>query len=497
MGNGGFFGWAGDKVGEFAEDAFNSAMKALWNASIEILKAVFGFIDRYTTPQVSGDNSAYLGLLPMTIWIGLVVLIAMTFVQIGKAVLAGGRGFARILIGLVQYAFITASGLGILAAMVEATNALTTAILKSANLSNWEGLAGRSSAWADGVQGLSGVVLGLVALLLVIPASLGFAIEAVARFAGILILGATIAILAAGLVSESAKQMFWTGLRWMLALLFMTPATAFAVVIGENLAIAAAGGHGQNTDAGHAIAGALVSGIVLIIALACPMALFKLFAFVDPNSLSGAGVRAFVSGGGSGGRSAQGGSADSSEGGAEEAGEGRFAQAMSALGPVGAAMGALSSMGPDLAAKGSGILDVAGAGHPGGPDSQNGSSKGRSGGDPSKSGDDNNNEPGDAGDSGAGPSADSGSGAVADDGGSPSTAGGSAGTAPAGESSAPVPAPAGGSASEPSAGSPAAPPQVPDGGGEPPAAGGGGGSAGGSGGSAGAAGAAETAAVAL
>lgn len=378
------FGNIGEKIGEYAAGAFNSAMKALWNAAITMLTAVFGFIDKYTTPNVDPLNGAFSGILPLTIYLGLVVLVLMAFVQIGKAVASGGRGFGRVLIGLTQYAVISVGGLGVLAAMITACNALAHGILESAGIADWKGLGTTQNGWGEAaVEGISGVVLGIIALLCVIPAAIGFAIEAIAREAGILILGATIPILAGGLISDKTKGMFWTGLRWMLALLFMTPATALAVVIGLKLAIAAAGGDGQQQGAGHAIAGALVSGIVLIIALTCPMALFKLFAFVDPNSLAGANVRSALGGGGSGGGG--GGSAGSSEGGAEAAGDSRFEQAvLGALGPVGGAIGALSSAGPKMAEAGSRILDVAGAGHPGGPTSsgKGASSSNRSGGDP-------------------------------------------------------------------------------------------------------------------
>lgn len=474
------FGSIGDKIAELAAGAFNSAMKALWNASITMLAAVFGFIDKYTTPNVDPANGAFSGVLPLTLYIGLVVLVIMSFVQIGKAVASGGRGFARILIGLAQYVAVTVGGLGVLAAAITACNALSHGILESAGIENWQGIGTTQNGLAEAtVEGVSGVVLGIIALLCVIPAAIGFAIEAIAREAGILILGATIPILAGGLISDRTRGMFWTGLRWMLALLLMTPATALAVVIGLRLAVAAAGGDGQQQDAGHAIAGALVSGIVLIIALTCPMALFKLFAFVDPNSLAGANVRsALGSGGGSGGG---GGSAGSSEGGAEATGDSRFEQAvLGALGPVGGVIGSLSAAGPQMAEAGSSILDVAGAGHPGGhggvrdPSSSSGSGRGDS---------DDVDAAGSDGDGGGDtfPTPDGGDAAPADATASPAT---------------PVAMPGSQEPSDASSASPGATPPLPEpptgpptGGGSPPPA------AGGAGGAGGAAGTAETAAV--
>lgn len=484
------FGSIGDKIAEYAAGAFNSAMKALWNASISMLAAVFGFIDEYTTPDVDPQNGAFAGLLPLTIYIGLVFLVLMSFVQIGKAVASGGRGFARILIGLAQYVGITVGGLGILGVMITACNQLSHGILTSAGIEDWKGIGTTQNGWGEAaVEGISGVVLGIIALLCVIPAAIGFAIEAIAREAGILILGATIPILAGGLISDKTRGIFWTGLRWMLALLFMTPSTALAVVIGLKLAVAAAGGDGQQQGAGHAIAGALVSGIVLLIALTCPMALFKLFAFVDPNSLAGANVRSALGGGGGGGSGGGRGSVGSSEDGAEATGDSRFEQAvLGALGPVATAISGLSAAGPQLAQAGSPILDAAGAGHRGGPAGAKGSSSGSRGGDS-----DDVDAAGSDGDAGGGTSIDPDTGdgsVVAADGGDPAPAEGSTASG-ATSVAAPV-------APEPSAGEPAtsgaAPAPDPSadpprGGGSPPPA------AGGAGASGGAAGTAETAAV--
>ena len=372
-------GALGDAASNAATDAFNNAMKAIWNFAALLLSGVLGIIDKYTTPNVDPTNGPLAGLLPLSIWLGLLVLIVMSFVQIGKAVLSGGRGFARLLIGLAQYVVISVAGLTMLATMVTASDSLAKGILKAGlGVDTWQGISGDNSALTNAVQGVSGVGLGLIALLCVIPAALGFLMESLVRSAAILILGGTTSILAGGLVSDATRRWFWTGLRWMMALLFMDPAIAFAITLGMKLAQGAAGAQGQPQGAVQATVGAVIGGLVLIVALVCPLALFKLFAFVDPNSLSGAAVRGFFSGAGGGGSGSGsgGGTAGSSEGSAESDGDGRFGQMLATMSdPAG-----MGDRAQSIASTGSSILDAVGAGHPGGPgapDSDKGSSPGK------------------------------------------------------------------------------------------------------------------------
>ncbi|MBT8226954.1 MAG: hypothetical protein HKP61_15920, partial [Dactylosporangium sp.] len=378
------FGWLGDKASDVAVDAFNKAMLDIWNFASDLLTGVFGIIDKYTTPNVDPTNGPLAGLLPMTGWLGVSILLLMSFVQVGKAVAQGGRGFVRILVGLAQYVGVTVAGLAVLTTMVAASDSLALAILNTGlDVETWEGVSGRSSAAENVVNGVSGTGLGLVALLCVIPAAIGLLIEALVRNAAIVILAGTIPILAAGLIADATRRWFWTGLRWMVSLLLMTPAMALTMTIGMRFAEGAAGADGQQQGAVQSAVGMVVSGLVLIIALCCPLALFKLFAFVEPNSLSGAAVRGYFAGGGGGGGSGGGGTASSSEKGAESDSDNRFTQMLSSLGTTAA----------NTAATASGVLDAVGAGHPGGPP---GNSSGGGNADPPDS-DDAGTSAGDAG----------------------------------------------------------------------------------------------------
>lgn len=353
-------GGLGDAATGVAGQAFDAAMKAIWDFASELLGGALGIIDTYMSPNVELAS----GIMPIAGGVGATVLVVMAWVQTARGVISGGRGFARLFIGLAQYTVASIAGLGMLGLAVKASDAISHEILHTGlGVDSWQGINGHNSILENAVNGVSGVGLGLIALLCIIPAALGFLIEALARNAAIVLLAATIPIVAAGLISDATRKWFWTALRWAFALLMMTPAIALAVVIGMQLAEAAAGADGQQQGAVEAAVAATVAGMVLIVALCTPIALFKMFAFVDPNSASGAALRNFFSdfatGGGGGG-----GAAGSSEGRAEDAGESRFEAAWAAMSPTqwGAAAG-------NIAAGTSGILDAVGAGHPGRPES--------------------------------------------------------------------------------------------------------------------------------
>ena len=362
---GGIIDGLGGAAASIAGEAFDAAMKAIWTFATSLLTGVLTVIDKYMAPNLDPVKGPLAGLMPAALWLGGVVAVVMAFVQIGRSVMAGGRGFARLGIGFGQYVVATVAGLGILATSVAASDSLARDILMTGlGIDSWAGINDKNSILQNTVNGVSGVGLGLIALLCVIPAALGYVVEALVRDAGILILGGTIPILAGGLLSDATRRWFWTGLRWVIALVLFTPTVAFTVTLGMRLAEGAAGANGSQQDATQAAVGAVVAGMVLIISLACPLAMFKLFAWVDPNTLSGASVRGFFAGRGAG--SAGGAPAsDTSEPAAEADTDSRFGQIMAGLGALDVA--GMGARGANLAAAGSSMLDAMGAGHRGGP----------------------------------------------------------------------------------------------------------------------------------
>jgi hypothetical protein len=357
-------GAVGSSIAEAAASAFNTAMKALWDFAISLLGAVFAIIDHLTTPDLDPRTGPLASVLPATAWIGGALLLGLCLVQIGKAAINGGAGLLHLGKGIAQYLVVTASALGILTAFVTAANAAALGILSSGlNVDSWQGIAATNSAWQNSVNAVSGVGLGLIALLGVLPAAISLLVTALVREAAILVIAATIPILAAGLVAEATARWFWTALRWLLALVLLTPTVAVVLSVGLQLAAGAAGGTPTpgtaSTDAGQSAVTALVAAAVLLVSVFCPLALFKLFAFVDPATPSGQRLRTSATDRGAAGTAASSNGNTQSENDTREQVESRWTQALGRVSEAyralgGAAQGAVSTAGPVLAAAGVG-----------------------------------------------------------------------------------------------------------------------------------------------
>ena len=206
------------------------------------------------------------------------------------------------------------------------------------------------------------------------------------RAGALLVLAATTPIAAAGLVSDAGRSWFWKSLRWFHAAAF-TP-VVMALIMGVGIQLTT----GVVTSTGDSVAAAVGTAVpgVMLILIGCfaPLALFKMLAFVDPGTSSGAAMRAGMAAQGGlqgllpGGASAAGGTsgaASSTDGNGRSAGEdasadattSRFASSagglLSALGPVGQAaatgVGLAGSLGARAAAVGADLSNQMGVGH--------------------------------------------------------------------------------------------------------------------------------------
>lgn len=356
-------GGVGSTLSSAASDVFNSSMLAIWDFATTLLTGAFGLIARLAQPSVDPSSGVLKGILPTILWCGGLTLFVLVLVQIARSVMSGGRGFATLFVGLGQYLVVTAGGWGFLAVLVRTADGLASGIL-SAGLSvdGWRGINGQNSTWLNSAHAVGGVGVGLTALFLVIPAAIGLLIEAVVRYAAIVVLAATIPILAAGLVNESTTQWFWTGMRWMLALLLLTPATALVLVIGLRGAASAAGADGASAPGvAQSTVQLVVGGVIMLIALLCPVALFKLLAFLDPNTGAGMQMRSYFAGSGSSPMSGLS-SPDGDDG--EGDTERRFGAAASgAVGDM--TLGKGQSLAASSSSTAGSMLDSVGAGHAG------------------------------------------------------------------------------------------------------------------------------------
>lgn len=356
-------GSLGSSLGSAASGALDSAMERIWTFAITLLSGAFGVIAQLARPDLDPTSGVFASVLPTLLWCGGLTLFVLALIQIARSVMTGGRGFGTLLIGLGQYLVVTAGGLGFLSVLIVAADGLAEGILSAGlGVTSWRGINDQNSAWLNSAHTVGGVGLGLTALFLVIPAAIGLLIEAMVRYAAILVLAATIPILAAGLVNESTTKWFWTGLRWVMALLLLTPATALVIVIGMRSAAAAAGADGQHSTTGSATVQLVVGGVIMLIALLCPMALFKLLAFLEPNTGAGMQMRGYLSGSGA----HRGGSAAASTG--DDGGDAETEQRFAAIGGgplVTGALGAGQGMAASSSATGGSLLDSVGAGHSG------------------------------------------------------------------------------------------------------------------------------------
>ncbi|MFR9802600.1 hypothetical protein ACL02T_09895 [Pseudonocardia sp. RS010] len=355
-----------DAVNGFVSSAIDKVMKAVWAAALWLLRGAFELVDALlgfgdgsnlvdADGRLSGD-SPLAGVWPTLLWISGVVALGLFFWQLTTTAARGGAGFWRAVSGPVAYGIAIAMTFGIVAALLGGAEGLTTLLLeKGLDAANFQTLLTEGemkTVFADNPElGLASqadetvraVILGLIALFGVIPAAVGFALQMIFRQAVIWILLATIPITAAGLMTQTTSTWFWRSLRWMLAAILMKPALALVLVIGVNLMAAPTG-----------VGGLLVGTGVLLVAVFCPMTIYRLLAFVEPGTQAGLALRSLGSSGSGSGSGAGSGGGSS----AEEANTARFDAASGGAGG-GAGGGAA---GGGAAAGGSGGAAAGGAG---------------------------------------------------------------------------------------------------------------------------------------
>lgn len=395
--------WLGDAASSAVGDIWKAAMTGLWSAALWCIKTAFELIDSFTNPDLTSDGPMR-EILPTTLWIGASLAGILLFVQLALALIRrDGESMSRIFMGMGQFGLVWVGSLGLAAGMVAAAAGLSKGILsamlhvQSMHEYNFD------SAWPHSIDDITlATVLGVLSLLLVIPAAFFYILIMLVREAALIILVATSPISAAGLMSDVGKTWFWKTLRWFFSCLLISPCAALLLGIGVKLSEGAINHtpppclpnncdnfdwllqhakemsewqHANNSaTAGMAIVGC----IVIAIGAVCPMILFRLLAFVDPGTASGAALRQSWSdsGGASGLRGGGKGSASGSaaastvaadgraggEAGAESQTQGRLAAAM---GMFGTGVGLATSLAHKAADIGSDVLDGAGVGSPG------------------------------------------------------------------------------------------------------------------------------------
>src|SRR3954468_11037660 len=369
--------WLGDAASAAVADAWKAAMIGLWSAGLWLLTLAFEVIDAFTTPDLTAQGPMG-AVLPTTLWIGASVAATMIFVQLTVALIRrDGQSLGRVLLGVGQFGLVWVGYLGVAGGPVPAAAGLSRGILQAMldvdSLSAFD----PSSSWPrEVVDTTVATVLGLSSLLLLIPASFFYLVIMFVREAALIILAATTPISAGGLVSDSTRTWFWKSLRWFISCLLISPTAALVLGIGVKLSAGVVAGNGNSTA--QAAGMAVVGAVMIAIGAICPLVLFRLLAFVEPVTASGAALRqswsdagglpGLLSGGqrnagaGTGAAALMAGDGRShGEAAAEAQSAGRLAAFAGAAGAVGSAVGAGVAMATSVATRAAGLAgDVLG-----------------------------------------------------------------------------------------------------------------------------------------
>jgi type IV secretion system protein TrbL len=314
-----------EAIGEFiakaAADAWTAAMLAIWNSGLFVLRIVLTFSELFLTPDLSADGPGK-DVYAFTLWLALAMVVILAMIQLGAAAFKReGKGLARAFIGAGQFVLVCACWFGYCVTIVAACGALTKALMKSLlkvqTWPDWDPLGGL------GVQDISDAAVATVLAFLGIflwLAAIGHILVFLARAASLLILTATGPLSAAGLVSEFTRSWFWKSLRWFHAAAFTPVLMVMVLGIGVQMSNGVAAHLADSTQ--KSIGTALPAVMLILVSVVTPLALFKLLAFVDPGTPSGAsfrqgmaiqgGLQGLLSGGGAGGGSSAASATDSS-----------------------------------------------------------------------------------------------------------------------------------------------------------------------------------------
>lgn len=291
--------WLGSQANQTLADGFTAMMMGIWSAGVWLLETAFGLIDGFT-PNVADPGLGK--LYAVTMWIALVIALVVAFGQIGLAVIRGdGRGFGTLAAGIVQYGVVLSCWIGVCAALITAASGLTKAILHTLlGVDSFSGYAA-GDGFVDTVSGtVQAATLGICSLFILIPAAFGHMVIMLVRSAALLILTATMPLAAAGALSEGSKSWMWKSIRWFLACVLMEPLLALVVGMGTQFMWSGMpDGEPQATgdsplhlsSTSQNIGLSVVGSIIMLVACFMPLVLFRLLAFVDPGTASGASFR--------------------------------------------------------------------------------------------------------------------------------------------------------------------------------------------------------------
>ena len=284
--------------GQIVVDAWVAICMAVWGAGLWVMRAILQLGDWFLTPNLNpdGSSSALWSVYGLTLWLGLSLALMLLIVQlVGTVLRRDALSLGGAIFGAVKFLLVCALWYTYGAALVTAVEGLNTALriqlLGTADLADWEptGLD-----FTEGVMtGTTATVLMLLGLVLWL-AALAHLVVMLGRAVSLIVIAAPAPIAAAGLMYKPFESWFWKAFRWFhaaaIAPLLMT------LMLGLGVQLATGVSLGLEDSAQEAVALALPSVVMIAVAALSPVALFRLLAFVDPGTTSGASFRAGLAG---------------------------------------------------------------------------------------------------------------------------------------------------------------------------------------------------------
>ncbi|MEJ7742391.1 MAG: hypothetical protein WKF73_07495 [Nocardioidaceae bacterium] len=286
------FDYLGSAAGKVIADGWTAAMLGLWSAGLWVLRLVLNIMDAFLTPDISEDGPGAAGL-PDNVLDRWGSRTDAVHAPAGSGRLPTrrakpGHGDDR--------SWTVRHRLGRLDRVRSRSDRRLRRPDQGADGGSAEGRLmvslerrGTRSATDDITDGTVATVLGLLGLLLWV-AAIGHLLVMLARGGALMVLAATTPISAAGLLGDAGKTWFWKSLRWFHAAAFTPVMTVLVLGIGVQMTTGVA--NGQSDKMSAAIGTALPGVVLILIGCFSPLALFKLLAFVEPGTSSGAAMRA-------------------------------------------------------------------------------------------------------------------------------------------------------------------------------------------------------------
>ena len=293
----GFFKGLAVTGGQMVADVWIAICMGVWGAGLWVFRMVLQIGEWLMTPSLSATNpdgsaNSLTYVYGITLWFALSVALLLTVVHLIVAVVKrDGRSLGALLVGAAQFLLISSIVFSYTAAVVAAVGGINQALMRE-----FLGVHSMQDLELPGFNITETAVSGMVATVLLglglvlWVAALSHVVVLMGRSVALVVLTATAPIAAAGLLYEPLKVWFYKALRWFHAAAFAP--LLMTLVLGIGIQIANGVAFGVEDGSQKSAAMAIPAIVMILVASWSPLALFRLLAFVDPGTTSGANFRA-------------------------------------------------------------------------------------------------------------------------------------------------------------------------------------------------------------